>query len=86
MKVAPSCGDGTLAPTIEITYTGDSDSAPNEAVSSVSSADSGATMRWDAAAGQYIYNLATNRKAAGQYRVSFMVGGVEATSVTFAIT
>ena len=83
VKLKPSCGDAKLAPTIKLTYTGDAPAAPNETVSSVGSANSGATMRW--AGKQYIYNLALKGKAPGKYRLSFNVAGVEAASVTFTL-
>ena len=35
VKLKPSCGDRTLAPTIKITYTGQAAAGPNETVSSV---------------------------------------------------
>ena len=83
VKLKPSCGDATLAPTIKITYTGDAPAAPNETVSSVGSANTGATMRW--AGGHYIYNLAVKGKAPGEYRLSFNVAGVEAASAVFTL-
>jgi hypothetical protein len=83
VKLKPSCGDRTLAPTINITYTGDAAAGPNETVSSVGSANRGATMRW--AGGRYIYNLAVKGKAPGEYRLSFNVAGVEAASVVFTL-
>ena len=83
VKLKPSCGDGALAPTIKITYTGEAAAAPNETVSSVGAANRGATMRW--AGGHYIYNLAVKGKAPGHYRLSFNVAGVEAASVGFTL-
>ena len=83
VKLKPSCGDGTLAPTIKISYTGEAAAGPNETVSSVGSANTGATMRW--AGKQYIYNLALKGKAPGTYRLSFNVAGVEAASVAFTL-
>ena len=83
VKLKPSCGDRTLAPTIKITYTGQAAAGPNETVSSVGSANTGATMRW--AGGHYIYNLAVKGKAPGEYRLSFNVAGVEAASVVFTL-
>jgi hypothetical protein len=85
VKLTPSCGDSTLAPRIAITYTGGGLAAPNETVSSVGAADAGATMRWDASAGHYVYNLATKDKDAGQYRLSFNIAGVEAASIAFGL-
>ena len=83
VKLKPSCGDAKLAPTIKLTYTGDAPAGPNETVSSVGSANSGATMRW--AGKQYIYNLALKGQAPGKYRLSFNVAGVEAAYVTFTL-
>jgi hypothetical protein len=83
VKLKPSCGASTLAPTIKITYTGEAAAGPNETVSSVGSANTGATMRW--AGGHYIYNLAVKGKAPGEYRLSFNVAGVEAASVGFTL-
>ena len=83
VKLKPSCGDGTLAPAIKITYTGDAPAAPNETVTSVGSANTGATMRW--AGGHYIYNLAVKGKAPGEYRLSFNGAGVEAASAVFTL-
>ena len=86
VKLKPSCGAGALAPTIKITYTGEAAAAPNETVSSVGAANRGATMRWNASAGRYIYNLAVKHKDPGHYRLSFNIAGVEAASVTFTLT
>ena len=83
VKLKPSCGDRKLAPTIRITYTGDAAAGPNEAVSSVGSANAGSTMRW--AGGHYIYNLAVKGKAPGRYRLGFDIAGVEAASVVFTL-
>jgi hypothetical protein len=83
VKLKPSCGDRTLAPTIKIAYTGEAAAAPNETVSSVGSANRGSTMRW--AGEHYIYNLAVKGKAAGEYRLSFNIAGVEAASVVFTL-
>jgi hypothetical protein len=83
VKLKPSCGDRKLAPTIKITYTGEAPAGPNETVSSVGSANTGATMRW--AGGHYHYNLAVKGKAPGQYRLSFNIAGVEAASVVFTL-
>ena len=54
-----------------------------QTVSSVGSANTGATMRW--AGEHYIYNLAVKGKAPGEYRLSFNVAGVEAASVVFTL-
>jgi hypothetical protein len=83
VKLKPSCGDRTLAPTIKITYTGQAAAGPNETVSTVGSANTGATMRW--AGGHYIYNLAVKGKAPGKYRLGFNIAGVEAASVVFTL-
>jgi predicted outer membrane repeat protein len=50
----------TLAPTVSLTKTGLSSGEVNEIVSSTA-ADSGNTMRWDATANQYVFNLSTRR-------------------------
>ena len=83
VKLIPTCANGTLAPTISLDYTGSGNAALNEQVSSVSAADKGTTMRWDASAGQYIYNLATKKKTAGAYTLSIKVGGIEVLAVAF---
>jgi hypothetical protein len=83
LKLIPSCGNGSLAPAITIDYTGSGNAAINEEVASVSSADTGTTMRWDARAGQYIYNLKTKRKSAGHYTLSIKVAGIEVLAVAF---
>src|SRR3954451_22541749 len=83
VKLVPSCGNGKLAPTITIDYTGPGNSAVNEQVSSVSSADKGTTMRWDGSSAQYIYSLAMKKKTAGAYTLSIKVAGIEVLSVGF---
>jgi hypothetical protein len=85
LKLIPSCGNGSLAPKITITYSGAGDEVVNEAVKSVSAADSGSTMRWDASAGQYIYNLDTRAKTAGAYRISVKVSEIEVLAVDFKL-
>ena len=85
VKLIPSCGNGNLAPAIAIDYTGAGNRAVNEEVASVSSADKGTTMRWDATAGQYIYNLETKRKTAGHYTLSIKVAGIEVLAVAFTL-
>jgi hypothetical protein len=85
IKLIPSCGNGNLAPTLTISYTGaPGDEAVNETVSSVSSADTGTTMRWDASAGQYIYNLDAKSKTAGDYTLTLKVSDIEV--LTVAVT
>jgi hypothetical protein len=81
VKLIPSCGNGSLAPTITVAYTGSGTGAINEGVNSVSSSDTGTTMRWDASAGQYIYNLDAKNKTAGSYKLSIKVAGNEVHSV-----
>ncbi len=42
----------------------------NETVASTSAADTGNIMRWSPEGLQYIYNLATKNRAAGQYTLT----------------
>ena len=85
VKVRSSCGEAGGAPAISLSYTGTSSPTPNETVSSVSAADVGAVMRFDAAAQQYVYNLDTKSKQAGTY---VMTVGTPAglSQVTFSLS
>jgi hypothetical protein len=85
VKLIPSCGNGQLAPQITLRYSGAGNKVVNETVTSVSSADTGSTMRWDAAAGQYIYNLRAKAKTAGKYTLSIKVSGIEVLAVDFKL-
>jgi hypothetical protein len=53
---------GGLFPQVSLVKTGSADTgAVNEPVDSYSQPDDGKTMRYDATAGQYIYNLSTKK-------------------------
>ena len=54
-----------LAPQVSLVRTASGDGAVNESVDVVSVPDDGKTMRYDATAGQYIYNLSTKRSVFG---------------------
>lgn len=85
VKLIPSCGNGNLVPKITLMYSGTGDKVANETVTSVSSADHGSTMRWDASAGQYIYNLQTKAKSAGKYTISIKVTDIQVLAVDFKL-
>ena len=85
VKLIPSCGNGNLAPKIALRYSGSGGKVVNETVTSVSSADTGSTMRWDASARQYIYNLQTKAKTAGKYTISIKVSDIEVLAVDFKL-
>jgi hypothetical protein len=85
VKLIPSCGNGKLAPKITLRYSGAGNKVVNETVTSVSSADTGSTMRWDASAGQYLYNLHTKAKTAGKYTLSIKVSDIEVLAVDFKL-
>ena len=42
-------------------------------------------MRWDASAGQYIYNLQTKAKSAGKYTISIKVTDIQVLAVDFKL-
>jgi hypothetical protein len=83
VKLIPSCGNSNLAPKITIDYTGAGFGDVDETVAWVSSADTGSTMRWDASAGQYIYNLDRKNKTAGNYELSITVAGIQVLTAEF---
>jgi hypothetical protein len=74
---------GTLAPEVRLVkgnFAADPDGLTSEAASTVPPSN-GITMRYDAGAGQYIYNLATKGLAPGDYTVSVSGAGSTSTAL-----
>ena len=79
------CSVDGLAPTVAVTRTSGDPSETTVAATSVSAADSGSTMRYDATAGQYVYNLAASGLGAGTYQVTVSIAGVPVATETFGL-
>jgi hypothetical protein len=80
------CANPKLAPQISVTRTSGASPGPVDEISSVSSADTGTTMRYDPTAGQYIYNLSTDTLGVGSYTLTITVAGEKVATITFGLS
>lgn len=80
------CPLSTLAPTISVTRTSDSNPGAVDEVTSVSAADSGTAMRYDSTSSQYVYNLSLSGYGVGSYTITITVSGIAVTTATFGLS